>query len=64
MRKTGSLQRRIIMIKLLGKNNDLRTEEGEITRMGYAVIMISAVFGLCVFLTGRYMYGKALEKKR
>ena len=52
------------MIKLLGKNNDLRTEEGEITRIGYVVMIISAVFGLCVFLTGRYMYGKALEKKR
>ncbi len=50
------------MIKLLGKNNDLRTEEGEITRMGYAVMMLSAVFGLSVFLIGRYVYGKSLEK--
>ena len=52
------------MIKLLGKNNDLRTEKGEITRIGYVVMIISAVFGLCVFLAGRYMYGKLLEKKR
>ena len=52
------------MIKLLGKNNDLRTEEGEITRIGYVVMIVSAVFGLCVFLTGRYFYGKSPEKKR
>ena len=52
------------VIKLLGKNNDLRTEKGEITRIGYVVMIISAVFGLCVFLAGRYMYGKLLEKKR
>ena len=53
-----------IMIKLLGKNNDLRTEEGEITRIGYAVMTLSTILGLCVFLTGRYMYGKSLEKKQ
>ena len=52
------------MIKLLGRNNGLRTEEGEITRIGYAVMMLSTVFGLCVFLTGRYMYGKSQEKKQ
>ena len=51
------------MIKLLGKNNDLRTEEGEITNTGYAVMMLSSVFGLCVFLTGRHLYGKSLQKK-
>ena len=53
-----------IMIKLLGKNNDLRTEEGEITRIGYAAITLSTILGLCVFLTGRYMYGKSQEKKQ
>ena len=52
------------MIKFFGKNNDLRTEEGEITKTGYLVMMISTVFGLCVFLTGRYLYGKSLRKKR
>ena len=52
------------MIKLLGKNNDLRTEEGKITKTGYAVMMLSTVFGLCVFLTGRYLYGKSLQEKQ
>ena len=52
------------MIKLLGKNNDLRTEEGKITRIGYAVMMLSTILGLCVFLTGRYMYGKSLKEKQ
>lgn len=37
------------MIKFFGKNNDLRTEEGKITKTGYAVMMLSSVFGLCVF---------------
>ena len=41
------------MIKFLGKNNDLRTEEGKITKLGYAVMMLSTVFGLCVFWAGR-----------
>ena len=52
------------MIKLFGKNNDLRTEDGIITKTGYKVMMLSAVFGLCVFLTGRQIYGKSLQKKR
>lgn len=52
------------MIKLFGKNNDLRTKEGEITKTGYAVMMLSSVFGLCVFLTGRYIYGKSLQEKQ
>ncbi len=52
-----------MMMKLLGKNNDLRTEEGKITKTGYAVMMLSTVFGLCVFLTGRYLYGKSLQEK-
>ena len=52
------------MIKLLGKNNDLRTEEGEITRIGYAVMTLSAVFGLGVFLAGRKIYAKSLQKKQ
>ncbi len=46
------------MIKFFGKNNDLRTEEGVITKTGYVVMLLSSVFGLCVFLTGRYLYGK------
>ena len=48
------------MVKLFGKNNDLRTEEGKITKTGYVVMTLSSVFGLCVFLTGRYIYGKPL----
>ena len=51
------------MIRFFGKNNDLRTEEGKITKTGYAVMLISSVFGLCVFLTGRYFYGKSQQKK-
>ena len=45
------------MIKLLGKNNDLRTEDGMITIWGYLVAAICAVFGLCCFLAGRW-HGK------
>ena len=52
------------MIKLFGKNNDLRTEDGQITKTGYAVMTLSTVFGLCVFLAGRRLYGKSLQKKR
>jgi hypothetical protein len=52
------------MVKLFGKNNDLRTEEGKITNTGYAVMALSAAFGLCVFLTGRYIYGKTVQKKK
>ena len=52
------------MIKFFGKKNDLRTEEGVITKTGYAVMLLSSVFGLCVFLAGRYMYGKSQEKKQ
>ena len=52
------------MINLLGKNDDLRTEEGKITKTGYVVMMLSAVFGLCVFLIGRYFYGKSLKEKQ
>lgn len=51
------------MIKLLGKNNDLRTEDGKITKYGYIVMAISTVFGLFVFLAGRKMYMKAHEDK-
>lgn len=50
------------MIKLLGKDNDLRTKDGAITRKGYFVMIISAIFGLCIFLLGRYLYGRALQK--
>lgn len=52
------------MIQFFGKNNDLRTEEGTVTKTGYAVMILSSVFGLCVFLTGRYLYGKSLQKKQ
>ena len=50
-------------MKLLGKNNDLRTERGTITKTGYLVLLISSVFGICVFLLGRKLYGKAQKKK-
>ena len=52
------------MIKFFGKNNDLRTEEGRITKTGYAVMTLSSVFGLCVFLVGRTLYGRARKMKR
>ena len=52
------------MIKFFGKNNDLRTEEGKITELGYAVMILSTIFGLCVFWTGRYIYGKTLKEKQ
>ncbi len=52
------------MMKFFGKKNELRTEEGKITKAGYTVMMLSSVFGLCVFLTGRYIYGKLLREKR
>ncbi len=51
------------MIKFFGKNNDLRTEEGKITKTGYAVMALSTVLGLCVLLSGRYLYGKSLQEK-
>ena len=51
------------MIKFLGKENDLRTEDGKITKTGYIVMLISSVFGLCFFLTGRYIYSKSLQNK-
>lgn len=52
------------MMKLFGKNHDLRTEEGIITKLGYEVMLLSSVFGLYVFLTGRYLYGKSLREKQ
>lgn len=52
------------MMKFFGKTNDLRTEEGKITKTGYVVMTLSSVFGLCVFLTGRTIYGKSLQKKQ
>jgi len=52
------------MIKFLGQNNDLRTEEGKITKTGYAVMALSAIFGLCVFLTGRALYRRSLKKEK
>ncbi len=51
-------------MKILGKNNDLRTEEGTITKTGYAVMLLSAVFGLCVFFAGRTVTAKLLQKKQ
>ena len=47
------------MIKLLGKNNDLRTEDGVITKWGYLVAVLSTIFGVALFLTGRQIYGKS-----
>ena len=52
------------MIKFFGQNNDLRTEDGKITGTGYAVMVLSSVFGFCVFLMGRTIYGKSLKKKQ
>ena len=52
------------MIKLLGKGNDLRTEDGKITRQGYLVMLIFSVFGFGCFLVGRSLYGKVLQKKK
>ena len=51
------------MIKLFGKNNDLRTEDGVITKYGYIVMAISTVFGIFVFLSGRNIYMKAHEER-
>ena len=50
------------MIKFFGKNNDLRTEEGKLTKTGFAVMALSSVFWFCVFLMGRTIYGKSLKK--
>ena len=52
------------MIKLLGPNNDLRTEDGVITKWGYLVAIASMVFGLCCFLIGRKIYGKMNKEPR
>ena len=52
------------MIKFFGQNNDLRTEDGRITGTGYAVMALSSVFGFCMFLMGRTIYGKSLKKKQ
>ena len=52
------------MIKFLGKNNDLRTEEGKITKTGYAVMTLSTGFRLCVFLIGRTLYRRSLKKEK
>ena len=51
------------MIQLLGPGNDLYTEDGKITKTGYVVMLISSVFGLLCFLTGRAIAAKALQKK-
>ena len=50
------------MIKLLGPDNDLRTEDGVITKWGYLVAIASTVFGVCCFLIGRKIYGKLKNK--
>ena len=50
------------MIKLSGPNNDLRTEDGVITKLGYLVAIISTVFGIICFLIGRAIYGKCVDK--
>lgn len=46
------------MIKLFGKGNDLRTEDGVITKTGYIVMLIGSIFGSLCFLVGRYIYGE------
>ena len=51
------------MIKLLGKGNELYTESGRITKSGYIVLVISTIFGLAYFLTGREIYGRILKNK-
>ena len=51
------------MIKLLGPGNDLYTETGMITKTGYAVMAVSAVFGLFCFFMGRSIYGKLMQKR-
>lgn len=45
-------------MKLLEKNNDLY-KNGKITKSGYIVMTIASIFGLCCFLLGRSLYGKA-----
>ena len=52
------------MIKLLGPDNDLRTEDGKITKWGFLVAVLSTLFGLACFLTGRLLYGKHLRGKQ
>ncbi len=47
------------MIKLFGKNNDLRTEEGKITKTGYTALILSTVLGLGIFWYGRLIYRKS-----
>jgi hypothetical protein len=49
-------------MKILGKNNDLRTEEGKITKAGYAVMLLSTVFGLCVFFRTKDLRKVAAEE--
>jgi len=51
------------MIKFFGKNNDLRTEEGKITKTGYAVMFLSTLFGLSVLLIGRTIYTRLRQKR-
>ena len=63
MEKRDEHRGSVSMINLFGKNNDLMMEEGKISETGYAVMLISTVFGLCVFLTGRYIFGKSLQEK-
>lgn len=46
------------MVKILGKDNDLRTENGKITKQGYIALALSSVFGICLFLIGRSIHGK------
>ena len=46
------------MIKILGKDNDLTTQDGKLTKQGYIVLALSSVFGFCLFLIGRSIHGK------
>ena len=41
------------MIKFFGKNNDLQTEEGRITKTGYVVMTLSSVFWIMCVLDGK-----------
>lgn len=51
------------MIKFFGKNNDLMTEDEVITKTGYITMALFSLFGFCIFLIGRRIYGKAVRKE-
>ncbi len=51
------------MLKLLGPDNDLY-RSGKITKWGWIVMLISSVFGFCIFLAGRKAYGRAIRSRK